>query len=146
MDQNNSAYEKEEVKSAFSWNKFGWFGGQIGATLWLILISIFLLKPDTIFGLCGLVAGLGLNAWGYSLWKSRDTISAYRAIQLFLFPASIIFAIFIILIRNRESIIALAGPDKIQDAFPYWAIGLVPAIMLAVYFRERRARNSDKVD
>ena len=66
---------------AFQWNVGGWFGGQVGATLWLIGLGVLLLVQGRLVGAGVLALGLAPNALGGLLWSRRARVSPYPAIQ-----------------------------------------------------------------
>lgn len=65
----------------FQWNKGAWFGGQIGATASLMLVGIGLFFVDIPLGLVCLFCGVVPNVWGYLMWRHRDRLAPYPAIQ-----------------------------------------------------------------
>ncbi len=96
------------------------------------------------FGISSALVGLALNARDLALRRLRERISAYLGIRLFRFPAAIVFAAFITLPHNREPVIQFMGPGNMPETFPYWAVLLVAALMVAAYLRERSHKKVNK--
>ena len=78
--------------SAFAWNAGGWFGTQLGCTLWLLILGFVLFSKDPLAAWVCLAGFLVLNAWALYLWRSRKQLSAYAGLQRFLLAASVIIA------------------------------------------------------
>src|ERR1035437_8974429 len=65
----------------FQWNTGGWFGAQMGSTAYLVCLgtaySVRALVPGIAIVLCGLLP----NVIGFRMWKQRDRLLPYPAIQ-----------------------------------------------------------------
>src|SRR5215813_10485357 len=79
--------------SAWTWNARGWFGGQIGATIAMLIEGLLILRRDLLSGVVCLGGWLVLNALGLFLWSRRDRWSAYQGIQAFMGVLSVVAAI-----------------------------------------------------
>lgn len=59
------------IKSAFHWNAGGWFGSQLGSTLWILILAFMVaginLQIASLIFVCFLIP----NIVGYWLWKAR---------------------------------------------------------------------------
>lgn len=66
---------------SFQWNTGGWFGGQIGSTAWLVPGAVMLAPRAP--GVAGvwLACCLAVNALGVALWRRRDRLRPFPAIQ-----------------------------------------------------------------
>lgn len=73
----------------FHWNKGAWFGGQIGCTAWLLPTGLILLVQRPFIGILWLSVFLAINGFGFSLWKRRDRLSIFLALQMLLFACGI---------------------------------------------------------
>ena len=72
------------VRSGFQWNTGGWFGAQLGGTLWILLLAVLLVSKDVWLALTVFAAFLLPNVVGTLLWRARGRIAAYPAIQILL--------------------------------------------------------------
>lgn len=115
--------------TAFIWNRGGWFGGQLGCTVWLLFPAVGLPRQSVLIWL-SLGSFVALNAWGLYLWRRRFSLSAYAGIQRFLLAASVIVALVVLTFRANGV------------AEPYWIIALAPALMLVCSMRERQVRQA----
>jgi len=64
------------------WNAGGWFGGQLGGTVWLLLLGILLLGIDVIAALGVLLCFAGANAIGTWLWSRRRRYPLWPPVAL----------------------------------------------------------------
>jgi hypothetical protein len=115
---------------AFEWNRGGWFGSQIGATLWLILLGTFLLARSEPIGALVLSAGWVPNFVGLWLWRSRASIRPYPAIQMLLATCGLCAGVALLGLR------AVGVAESSSDAIPLWLLALYPGLMLVFHLRE----------
>jgi hypothetical protein len=66
------------------WNAGGWFGGQIGGTAWLLVGAVVLSSQAPGVAALWLVGFAISNAVGLYLWRGRDRIRPYPALQILL--------------------------------------------------------------
>jgi len=127
--------------SAFSWNAGGWFGSQLGCTLWLLILGLVLLWKDA-FAAWACVGGfVVLNAWGLVLWSRRERLSAYSAMQRFLAAASVVIGVVAVVVNGRGASEPPAPGALVSTYLPYWVILAAPGLMLLFFLRERSARS-----
>jgi hypothetical protein len=122
----------------FQWNRGGWFGGQIGATLWLVLLGGLLLAQGRLVGAVALVLGLLSNVLGVLLWHRRQTLSPYPALQVLLGVSGISAAISLAAISMVGS-----SPQTFQISQTFWALLSFPAVMVMFHLQERAARKTN---
>lgn len=127
-------------KSAFAWNAGGWFGAQIGSTLWLLILGAVLLPGDSLTAWACLSGFLALNGWGWHLWHRRQHLGAHAALQRFLAAATAVIAGVVALVNARGLSEPPAPGALVSTQLPYWVVGVAPALMLVFYLRERGAR------
>jgi len=65
----------------FQWNAGGWFGAQIGGTLWMLIVGFTQLGRLPSFALMALGLALLVNGLGTWLWFRRDRLAPYPCIQ-----------------------------------------------------------------
>ncbi len=126
----------------FSWNAGGWFGSQVGCTLWLLILGFVLLAKDPPSGWLCLTGFVLLNAWGLYLWRCRERLSPYAGFQRFLAVASMIIAL-VVVVANNRGVSAPPNPGSLVSTYlPYWVIGLAPALMFLFFLRQRHSHRS----
>lgn len=121
------------------WN-LGWFGLQLGGTLWLLIMALVLASRSSgtaapVFG-CFLV----LNLFGALLWHSRSRISVYRAARLFL-PVLGTFSILAVYITDRAgqwNTMAYGGSGNVPAATMYTLILIFVVAMMVLFFVKER--------
>ena len=130
--------------SAFAWNAGGWFGTQLGCTLWLLILGFVLFSKDALAAWVCLAGFLVLNAWALYLWRSRKQLSAYAGLQRFLLAASVIIALVIAVVNGR----GLSEPPTpgalVSTYLPHWVIAVAPALMLLFFWRERKIKRGQR--
>lgn len=138
------ATDKNDTPSAFTWNSGGWFGGQIGSTLWLLILSFVLFSKDALVAWMCVASFLVLNAWGLYLWRHREHLSAYAGLQRFLLGASVVIALVVVVVNGR-GLSRLPAPGAfVSTHLPYWVLAVAPALMLMFYLRERQVRRGPR--
>ena len=127
---------KHEARSdagAFEWNRGGWFGTQVGATLWLVLLGGLLMAQSRPVGGLVLASGLVPNLLGVLLWRRRHSVSAYHGIQALLAACGIGALVAMACLRVSSDQGASA------DLPSAWLLLLYPGLMLVLHLRERSA-------
>jgi hypothetical protein len=128
--------------TAFSWNAGGWFGSQLGCTLWLLILGFVVLSKDSLAAAVCLAGFVTLNAWGLSLWQRRERLSAYAGLQRFLLAASLIIALVVVVLNGRGVSEPPTPGALVSTYLPYWSIAVAPALMLLFFLRERQVKRS----
>ena len=115
------------------WNRGGWFGSQLGSTLWLILLGALTVPADLAIGCAVIACGLIPNAIGSWLWWRRDSIAPYPALQGLIGVTALcaLVAMFLMQISGR------ADP-QLRLSF----LLIFPGLMLMFHLRERASRSS----
>jgi len=128
------------------WN-VGWFGLQLGGTLWLLIMALVLVGRSS--GTAALVFGCFLipNLFGTWLWFSRVGLSVYRAARVFL-PILGLFSILAVFIADRAgqwTVMGFGGSNNVSATSTYVLILiLVAALMILFHVKERRHLDADK--
>ncbi|OGO71935.1 MAG: hypothetical protein A2Z37_03000 [Chloroflexi bacterium RBG_19FT_COMBO_62_14] len=131
--------ESNKPRSAFTWNVGGWFGSQIGGTLWLLILGLLLLSIDSLTAWVSLGSYGVLNAWGLYLWGARRRISAYAAIQFFLSAASVFIALVVSVANSRGLSQPPAPGVLVSTSLPWGVIAVAPGLMVWFFLMELRA-------
>ena len=127
-------------KSVFAWNAGGWFGTQIGSTLWLLILGTLLLARDSVTAWACLAGFFALNGWGWHLWRRRRHCGPHAALQRFLALTTAVIAGVVALVNARGLSEPPAPGALVSTQVPYWIVGIAPVLMLVFYLRERGAR------
>jgi hypothetical protein len=129
------------ASTAFCWKGGGWFGGQLGGTLWLLICGLVFLAKDILCGLISIACFILLNAFGLYLWRQRARLSAYKVIQSLL-AITAATVILLVVMANLRGIVWADKPGGLVSTYlPYSMIFVVPTIMARFYFQERNVRN-----
>lgn len=125
----------------FQWNAGGWFGSQLGSTAYLLIMGLVVLFDSPRDGGPVLLCGLVPNLVGWILWRRRDRIRPYPALQ------ALLLAVFLGVLAFWAFVAWLASPPVVARYFQdieqaAWVLLLFPALMLQFRFLERRHRNA----
>jgi len=129
-------FQGKRGAGAFQWNRGGWFGAQLGSTLWLVLLGALLLIQSKPAG--GLVVLFGLlpNLLGCVLWRRRHTLSPYPAIQVLIASCGVCALL------GWASIWAGGIPASSSGMPGPWFLLMYPGLMVAFHLQERAARRA----
>ena len=121
---------------AFQWNWGGWFGSQVGATLWLVLLGALLLAQGKPAGGLVMVFGVVPNLVGLALWRRRHSVSPYPAIQALLAVCGVCALGALVFLRA-------SGAAQLPENMPSdWFLLMYPGLMLTFHLQERGARRA----
>ncbi|MDD5678787.1 MAG: hypothetical protein PHW60_12495 [Kiritimatiellae bacterium] len=123
-------------KGPFQWNKGGLLGVQIGSTAYTLIIGLIILFDSPTDGIPIVLCGLIPNLLGYFLWKQRDRIEPYVAIQ------ALTLGVFIFATLFFAFIIWGADPQIARKYFSGcekagWVLLVFPLMMLYFWNIER---------
>ncbi len=119
----------------FQWNAGGWFGAQLGSTLWLAILGTILLRSAPREGVILLLCFLLPNAIGAALWMRRDRVPPFAGI-LALVGAAGAAALVGAFVTQRP------GLDLRDDwrVPPSLVLGLFGGLLVFFFVLERSAR------
>ncbi|MBW2232959.1 MAG: hypothetical protein JRH17_21440 [Deltaproteobacteria bacterium] len=120
-------------EGAFQWNRGGWFGSQLGATLWLVLLGALLLAQSKAVGGLVVLFGLVPNLIGLALWRRRHSLSPYPAVQGLIATCGLSALLAMLCIRT-------VGLGPSVDPPTVWLLLIYPGLMLVFHFQEQSAR------
>ena len=130
---------------AFQWNAGGWFGAQIGSTLWLLILGlVFIGQTKAEAGLSSLLAWAIANAVGLYLWSRRSSLAPFVAIEILLAVMGLSTLGAFLLIEHFNE---LAGIDARFSSDPgklYWLLALYPGLMVMFASQERAMRRNPR--
>lgn len=121
---------------AFQWSRAGWFGSQLGATLWPLLLGLAVFAHSKALGAELVVLALLPNAIGIHLWLRRHELAPYPALQLLLAVCGVSAVLSVFAVAHTGLSPAALGLP------PVWLLAIYPALMLVFHLRERAARQA----
>ena len=127
------------------WNLGGWLGGQLGGSVWMLVAGLLSLSEDPIAAATVIVLFVLANFIGTMLWRRRDRLSPYAAIQLLLpvLGVSGLAAVFVLDRAEVYETIQIGGTISARATYATIVL-VVAALMLIFYFRF--GRKSEKKD
>ena len=126
-------------KGRFQWNTGGWFGSQVGATAYLVLLGGVLAFQAPRAGLLLLFCGLLPNLLGTLLWLRRDRLAPYPALQGLL---AIVFAFTAIALGGLVwggPVLGLDPRFSAETRQAGWILLLFPGLMAMFHLQEKGA-------
>jgi len=120
---------------AFQWNTAGWFGTQIGCTLWILMVGVLISDYNMSIGLLIICFFIAPNIIGYVIWHRREHIVPYPAIQYLMVTISL-FAFFTLLTLDLSGL-ANRLDEQLGNSFPYLYLVLLsfPVLMIQLHFQ-----------
>lgn len=127
------------------WNLGGWLGGQLGGSVWMLVAGLLSLSEDPIAAATVIVFFVLVNFIGTMLWRRRERLSPYAAIQLLL-PVLGVSGLAAVFVLDRAGVyekIQIGGTISARATYATIVL-VVAALMLFFYFRF--GRKSEKKD
>ena len=123
----------------FQWNTGGWFGAQLGSTVWLLGAALLLLPKQAGAGIVALFCFLIPNICGGILYLRRNRMAPYPAIQWLLLVTGVVSFIFVIYL-NHSGLVQKIDP---RLSYEQWGFYLLPVLfgglMVLFHVMERNA-------
>ena len=124
-----------------NWNVGGWFGGQLGATVWILVAGILTAIRDLPTGVFVVLLFVIPNVVGVVLWLSRK-LSCYATTQILIGITGIFGLVTVYVLENANAWEQMQTGGQVSAQSSYWIIGLVYAgLMLMFYVRFGRLEN-----
>lgn len=124
---------------SIQWNAGGWFGAQIGYSVWILPMVFLLAKGEEALAAgLGLLSFSGINILGLWLWSRRHRIRPYPACNSLLTVAGLSAAGFLIYLDFSGAYQAI---EKRYFAFPpqyYLVLLIYPFLLLQFYYLNRK--------
>lgn len=109
----------------FQWNTGGWFGTQLGSTVWLILAAAIQLRGYPEARVIALSCFLVPNIFGLILFLNRNRVAPYPAIQWLIGVIGIVWVIALVYL-NRSGLVQEIDP---RLGYGQWGFYLVPVLL-----------------
>jgi hypothetical protein len=132
-------YQGKPGPGRFQWSRGAWFGAQVGATIWLILLGVLMLGQGRAAGATVLVLGLATNGLGVWLWRARQEREPYPSIQIFLGACAVV-AVVSVLVAGASDRAAPTGTTTFTPSLPVLLV--YPVLMALLHFQEHRDRTA----
>ena len=121
------------------WNAGGWFGGQLGATLWILVAGILAGIRDPGTGVIVVAVFLLPNVLGLILWRRRR-LSCYASTQLLIGTCGLCSMLTVYLLESANVWTRIQTGGQVSAQSSYWIIALVfGGLMLTFYLRFGRS-------
>jgi len=124
-----------------NWNLGGWFGGQLGATVWVLVAGILTAIRDLPTGVFVVLLFAIPNVVGVVLWLSRK-LSCYASTQILIGISGTCGLVTVYALENANAWEQIQTGGQVSAQSSYWIIGLVyTGLMLMFYVRFGRPGN-----
>ena len=118
-----------------NWNVGGWFGGQLGATVWVLVAGLLTAIRDLPTGMFVVLLFAIPNVVGIVLWLSRK-LSCYASSQILIGVSGICGLATVYALESANAWTRIQTGGQVSAQSGYWIIGLVyGGLMLLFYFR-----------
>jgi len=125
------------------WNAGGWFGGAIGGSAFMVIVSGFLIAYDQVtlalIPLASFAIVLGVSI---VFWNLKNRIYPFTGLFCILAVMAIVIPITWITVEamaSQNALRAMNWPDS--DWITVFVCALVPCVMLKFWFTEKNAAN-----
>lgn len=124
-----------------NWNMGGWFGAQLGGTVWILVAGILTAVRDIPAGMFVVLLFAVPNIVGIVLWLTRK-LSCYASTQLLIGICGLCGLLTVYTLENANAWMQMQTGGQVSAQSSYWIIGLVyGGLMLLFYIRFGRAGN-----
>jgi hypothetical protein len=127
------ASDRSDPPESFRWNAGGWFGPQLGGTLWLLLLGLLVFPKDAPAAVVVLTCFAGANVVGLSLWRRRHRIAAYPALQWMIAACGVASLMALAFLDSRPE------SPEFAPSIPYWVLLIFPGVMVMLLLQRRIA-------
>lgn len=121
----------------FQWNTAGWFGSQLGATCWLLIMAIGLMAQSNALSIVLLAGFVVPNILGTFIWTRRDRVDPYAAIQLLL-AIILVSTLIVFLVCDARGQLQWLDQRITRPSDMYKMLLIYPLLMGIFYFINRR--------
>jgi hypothetical protein len=115
------------------WNAGGWFGGQIGATVWMLVATVLAGIRNVPVGLTLLVLFAVPNLIGLALWKGRR-LSCYASTQLLIAVSGVCGLLAIYVLDKANAWAQIQTGAAVSASSTYWLLTAVYGGLLLLFY------------
>ena len=116
-----------------NWNVGGWFGGQLGATVWMLVAGILTAIRDLPTGIFVVLLFAIPNVVGVALWLSRK-LSCYASTQLLIGVSGICSLVTVYVLDKANTWMQMQTGAQVSAQSSYWIIGLVYGGLILMFY------------
>jgi len=116
-----------------NWNVGGWIGGQLGATVWILVAGLLTAVRDFPTGMFVVLLFAIPNVVGIVLWQSRK-LSCYGSTQLLIGVSGICGLATVYVLENANAWTQIQTGGQVSAQSSYWIIGLVYAGLMLMFY------------
>lgn len=120
------------------WNTWGWFGGQVGSSAWLLVLGIVAAAQGDALGAVPIALCLLANLIGTLLWWARDRLAPFAALEMLLGTITVLSAAGVAAIL--EGGLLGSGPNLPPGRWVYLYLLIFPALMVQLWVIDHAAR------
>ena len=129
-----------------TWNAGGWFGGQLGATVWMLVAGISTAVRDLPAGMIVILLFAVASVIGIVLWVSRK-LSCYAPTQLLIAIAGVCGLLTVSFLEGKNTLTQMQAGEQVSALSIYWIVGLVfGGLMLIFYLRFGRGASGPEAE
>ena len=126
------------------WKAGGWFGGQVGSTVWLFILAgeTFQKSPPAAMWLT--FCAVAPNVLGYMLWMNRGRLAPHPALQ-FLIAGIGLFSMLALLTADYFHVLPIIDSRFMTSPRQgYWVMLIFPLLMAQFALMERASVKRNK--
>ncbi|MCU7853390.1 MAG: hypothetical protein KZQ80_14400 [Candidatus Thiodiazotropha sp. (ex Monitilora ramsayi)] len=116
-----------------NWNVGGWFGGQVGATAWILVAAVLTAMRDLSIGMVVLLLFLVPNVIGLMLWASRK-FSCYASTQIVIGVSGVCGLATVYVLERANAWMQIQTGGQVSAQSSYWIIGLVFGGLMIMFY------------
>jgi hypothetical protein len=124
----------------FQWNGGGWFGSQIGGTLWMLIIGFTMLGKLPAFAWMAIGLALGVNGLGFWLWSHRHRLAPYPCIQTLVATVALATLILLVVFDGTGHLADLDTRFRSNPRGLYLILLMFPVLMGMFHFQNRQGK------
>ena len=126
-----------EGTGAIRWTAGGWFGGQLGGTMWILLAGSLVLYQGSWLGAVVLLFFLLPNVIGTLMWHRRDRIPPYPALQALVAVLGLFTLLTLVAFDVSGRLAGLGVRSEGSPRSVYWIMLIFPAAMIMFHLQNR---------
>ena len=124
----------------FQWNAGGWFGSQIGGTLWMLIVGVTTFGRLPAFALMAIVLASLVNGLGIWLWSRRDRLAPYLGIQVLVGIVALATLTLLTVFDNTGHLAELDTRFRNNPRGLYIILLMFPVLMGLFHFQNRSTK------
>lgn len=121
------------IAMKMEWNAGGWFGSQLGGSLWILVASVLSAIRDPSTGLILFAIFAAPNIVGYLLWRKQN-LSCYKAMQILIGLMGICGLLAIFVLDRGQLWREIQSGGSISAASAYLLVTFVFALLMVVFY------------